>query len=131
MERDDRSPRSFRLRIVLGGLLLLALGSGLLLDRQWMLNAHHLVAPMVLIVLGAVMTFERSGIVYTVPVKDEDGEVRLRVRQRRSGGGGLWLIGIGAWMLIAQNHLWGFTYETSWPLFLVFMGVMMVLRGWR
>ena len=68
---------------------------------------------------------------YSVPVKGDDGDVRMTVRERRSSGAGLWLIGIGVWMLISQNHLWGFTFHTSWPLFIIFMGVMMVLRGWR
>ena len=131
MDSQDRPSRRFRPGAVLGGVVLLTFGIGLLLDRNGMLGLHHVVAPMVLIVLGAIMTFERGGIVYSVPVKDENGDVRMHVRQRRSAGGGLWLIGIGIWMLIAQNHLWGFTFETAWPLFIVFMGIMMVFRGWR
>jgi len=131
MDIEDRPMRSFRPGAVIGGVVLLALGVGLLLDRSGTLGLHHVVAPLILIALGAMMTFERGGIVYTVPVKDDTGDVRLHVRERRHSGGGLWLIGIGIWMLVSQNHLWGFTFETSWPLFIVFMGVMMVVRGWR
>jgi hypothetical protein len=133
MDTQDRPSRSFRPGALLGGVVLLTVGVGLLLDRSGLVHvqAGHLVAPMVLIVLGAIMTFERGGFVYSVPVKDDNGDVRFHVRQRRSSGAGLWLIGIGVWMLISQNHLWGFTFETSWPLFVIFMGVMMVFRGWR
>lgn len=130
MDTQDRPSRSFRPGVVLGGVVLLALGAVLLLDRE-VFEMHHFVAPLVLILLGAVMTFEHGGVIYSVPVKDETGDFRLLVRQRRSSGAGLWLIGIGVWMLISQNHLWGFTFHTSWPLFIVFMGVMMVYRGWR
>ena len=130
MDVQDRPTPSFRPGAVVGGLVLLALGAGLLFERSNLLQLHHVVAPMVLIALGAVMTIERGAFVYSVPVKDDDGRVRFRTRERRAGGG-LWLIGIGIWMLVSQNHLWGFTFETSWPLFIVFMGIMMVVRGWR
>jgi hypothetical protein len=34
-------------------------------------------------------------------------------------------------MLISQMHLFGLTYGTSWPLFIILMGLMLVIRGWR
>jgi len=131
MATDDRPMRRFRPGAIVGGVVLLALGVGLLVDRSGVLQLHHLTAPLVLIVLGAMMTFEHGGLVYSVPVKDDEGRVRLGTRLRRGVGPGLWLIWIGVWMLVSQNHLWGFTFQTSWPLFIVLMGVMMVLRGWR
>jgi hypothetical protein len=131
MDTEDRPMRGFRPGAVVGGVVLLALGVGLLLDRSGTLDVHHFIAPVVLIVLGAMMTFEHGRLVYTVPVKDDNGDTRPRVRRRNNPSGGLWLIGIGIWMLVSQNHLWGFTFETSWPLFIVFMGLMMIVRGWR
>lgn len=131
MAIDDRPTRSFRPGAVLGGVVLLSLGAGLLVDRSGVLQLHHLTAPLVLIVLGAIMTFERGGIIYSVPVRDDEGRVQIATRHRRGFGSGVWLIWIGVWMLVSQNHLWGFTFQTSWPLFIVLMGVMMVLRGWR
>src|SRR5262249_21854115 len=122
--------RRFRPGAVIGGVVLLALGVGLLIDRTGVLQLHHLTAPLVLIVLGAIMSLEHGGFVYSVPVRDDEGNVRFQTRQRRGIGSGLWLIWIGIWMVISQNHLWGFTFQTSWPLFIVIMGVMMVLRGW-
>lgn len=131
MAIEDRPTRPFRPGAIVGGVVLLALGAGLLIDRSGVLQLHHMTAPLVLIVLGAVMALEHGGFVYSAPVRDDDGTVRYQTRQRRGGGSGIWLIWIGVWMLISQNHLWGFTFQTSWPLFLVLMGVKMVLRGWR
>ena len=131
MDMQDRPARSFRPGAVIGGVVLLALGVALLVDHSGIFQVHHVAGPLVLIVLGALITFERRAFVYSVPVKNDDGQVRFRTRQRRSAGGGLWLIVMGVWLLIAQNHLWGFTFETSWPLFIIFMGVTMVIRGWR
>jgi hypothetical protein len=125
--------RTFRPVAVVGGLILLALGAALLLDRSGMvhIDAGRLIAPLVLIVMGAAMTFDRTSVASAVPDRDENRDARLRYRRRRMPGGGLWLIGIGVWMFISQNHIWGLGFDTSWPLFLVFMGLMMVVRGWR
>jgi len=131
MAIEDRPTRQFRPGAVVGGVVLLALGAGLLIDRSGVLQLHHLTAPLVLIVLGAVMSLEHAGFVYSIPVRDDEGKVRFQTRQRRGLGSGMWLIWIGIWMLISQNNLWGFTFQTSWPLFIVVMGVMMVMRGWR
>lgn len=131
MDMQERPVRPFRPGAVVGGVVLLALGVGLLLERNGMFALHHVVAPLVLIVLGALLTFEHGAFVYSAPVRDANGDVRFEPRHRRGAGGGLWLIVLGAWLLVSQNHLWGFTFETSWPLFIIFWGVMMVLRGWR
>ena len=134
MDTQDRSVRSFRPGAVIGGLMLLGLGAALLIDQSLELTVStgRLIGPLVLIVLGAALTFDRAAFVCTVrDRKTENGDVAIRVPRRRSSSGGLWLIGIGVWMLIAQNHFWGLTFETSWPLLLVFMGIMTVIRGWR
>jgi hypothetical protein len=34
-------------------------------------------------------------------------------------------------MLVSQTHLFGLTYDTSWPLFIILAGVMILIRGWR
>jgi phosphoglycerol transferase MdoB-like AlkP superfamily enzyme len=41
---------------------------------------------------------------------------------------GLWLITIGAWLLISHLHLFGLTYGSSWPLLLIALGAGMVVR---
>ncbi len=133
MNANVDSPRSFQPGAVIGGLLLLAFGAALLLDTTGTLHMRtgHLFPAIVLIVIGATMTMDRSAFVYRIPERDDAGSGRVRVRQHRRGTGGLWLIAIGVWMFISQNHLWGFSFETSWPLFLVMTGLLMVIRGWR
>ena len=130
MESRDPSPRSFLPGAVAGGLILIAIGAGMLLDLSGTIHiqGEHLVAPLVLIVLGAVMTLE-GGAGHSD--RDSSAADDARRRRRRNPMGGLWLIGIGAWMFISQNRLWGLSFETSWPLFLVVMGFLMVVRGWR
>lgn len=132
MNASVESPQSFRPGAVIGGLILLALGAALLLDTTgtFQIQSGHLIAPLVLIVMGAAMTFGGSAFVCTRPERDEDGG-RVRVRRHRTSTGGLWLIWIAVWMIVSQNHLWGLTFATSWPLFLVVMGIAMVIRGWR
>src|SRR5262249_43350629 len=95
MATEDRPTRRFRPGAVIGGVVLLALGVGLLIDRTGVLQLHHLTAPLVLIVLGAIMSLEHGGFVYSVPVRDDEGNVRFQTRQRRGIGSGLWLIWIG------------------------------------
>src|SRR5258708_27610201 len=108
----------------------------------------RLVAPLVLIVLGATILTDGGALACSARLRDDRDnrdnrdnrddrdkrddrdDVRPRGR-RRSRSGGLWLIGVGAWMLISQLHLWGLGYGNSWPLFIVLSGLMLVIRGWR
>ena len=45
--------------------------------------------------------------------------------------GGVWLIGIGAVMLLAQTHAFGLDSHNSWPLFIILSGLIMLIRGVR
>lgn len=118
---------------IIGGLIVLGLGTLMLLDRSGAIDVQvgRLIAPLVLIVLGAAMIFEKGGVFYSERVGEENGEVRVRLRRRGSSSTGVWLIGVGAWMVLSQSHLWGFGYHNSWPLLIILMGLLMVFRGWR
>jgi hypothetical protein len=48
--------------------------------------------------------------------------------QRKSVWGGLWMITLGAWLQAVTLHIYGFTYESSWPLLLVIFGAGLILR---
>jgi hypothetical protein len=128
MDTNDPSPRSLRFGAVVAGVILLVLGGTVLLDPSGVMWLHT--APLLLIALGASMVLGRIARPDSVPDADVNGTVRPGC-ERTNYTAGLWLIGIGAWMLVSQNHLWGLSFGTSWPLFLVFMGLMMVVRGWR
>ena len=54
---------------------------------------------------------------------------RAQVRRRGASVGGIWLIGVGVWMLAAQMHFFGLDFHTSWPLLVVLSGIIIVIRG--
>ena len=50
-------------------------------------------------------------------------------RSAKGFGDGVTTILIGAWCYVAANHVYGFTWATSWPLALVAAGTGMVVRS--
>ena len=132
IEVDGREsePRSFTPGAVAGGTILLVVGATLLLDRTGAVAAplRTLIGPLVLIVLGALIAVEKGGFVNGYRRRDDAGR-RMRVRPRGGPGAGLWLMGIGTWMLVSQIHLWGFDFHNSWPLLVILSGVMLLVRG--
>ncbi|HET7618043.1 MAG TPA: hypothetical protein VFK20_05995 [Vicinamibacterales bacterium] len=106
--------RQFHAGRIAVGIVVLAFGVMLLLERAGVLDVHSgaLVAPFFLIALGlARMVDPRPG---------------CGRRHRALRGAPLLLIGL--WMLVSELHLWGLDYGTSWPLILIGMGVLMVTR---
>lgn len=118
---------------IAAGVLLVGLGAAMFLDRTDMfrMNVGRLMAPFVLIALGSAIVLDRGGFVAERGRAVDDDGRPCRIRRRGGPFGGLWLIGIGCWMLVSQTHLFGLTYDTSWPLFIILAGVMIVFRGWR
>lgn len=51
------------------------------------------------------------------------------MRRRGASVGGIWLIGVGVWMLVSQMHFFGLNFHTSWPLLVVLGGIIIVIRG--
>jgi hypothetical protein len=116
--------------VIAGGGILLALGATMLLGTTGAVDVPigRVIGPAVLIFLGVVTMTDKGGIFC--------GDRRPGGRRRSHGVGGrgasgLWLIGIGVWMLISQMHLWGFTYATSWPLIVILSGIVLLGRGIR
>jgi hypothetical protein len=60
-----------------------------------------------------------------------DGTSRPNLRKRGGLTGGLWLVGVGCWMLVSQLHVFGLDYHTSWPLLIILSGTIMLVRGVR
>jgi hypothetical protein len=123
MEIQQHRPRTFVPAAVVAGSALILLGIALLLDATGTtaIRPGRFIAPLILIGIGASIVLDRGRCKGA-----RDGE-----RQRGRPAGGLWLIGIGCWMLVSQTHLFGLSYGTSWPLLVVFMGMLMVMRGMR
>ena len=100
------------------GLILLVLGVLMLVDRMnyFDVSAMQLFPGMVLIALGLA----RMAVAQVAPVaKCSRGTVRH----------GLWLMTVGAWLIVNALHLFGLTYATSWPLLVIAGGVFIVARG--
>ena len=99
---------------VASGLIVLALGALMLLDRHDVFgrDTMHFFPGVVLVVLGAVRLLWGDG---------------MR-RRRRAGFGGFWLVLVGAWLIANESHLLGLTYHDSWPILIIGVGVLIVLR---
>jgi|GEM_PF-606302 hypothetical protein len=129
----SESPSPYRPGVVAAGGILMALGVAMLLDSTGKIDIRvgQLIGPLVLIALGAAILFDKGGLVYGRRVRGEDGRPRMRLRRRGNPAGGFWLIGIGVWMMVSQMHLFGLSFNNSWPLFIILSGIMMVVRGAR
>jgi hypothetical protein len=102
-------------RALLFGLVLIVVGVAFLFDRLAFVDLELRFWPFILIVLGAVklLTASRPG------------------RVSRSLRPGVWLLFIGLWLLVNENHLFGLDYETSWPLMIIGGGLMIVWRAFE
>lgn len=114
---------------VTAGLILLVLGILMLVDRMnyFDVSAMQLFPGMVLIAMGVA----RMALAQ-VAVEELHGPNPLRktrLRQRRDLRSGLWLMTVGAWLIVNALHLFGLTYATSWPLLVMAGGVFIVARG--
>ncbi len=98
-----------------GGAVLIAMGAVMLLDRTEMLGgrAWQAFPGAILITLGLIGT----------------------VSNWRTCGGregtplsGLWMIFVGTWLIANALHVFGLTYQNSWPLLLVGLGTIIVLK---
>jgi len=127
------SPSRYRPGVVAAGGILMAVGLAMLLDSTGKIDIRvgQLIGPLVLIALGAAILFDKGGFVYGRRVCGADGRPRMRLRRRGNPAGGFWLIGIGVWMMVSQMHLFGLSFNNSWPLFIILSGIMMVVRGAR
>lgn len=93
---------------VVWGLLLIVVGTVVLLDRLYYIDAGSLwhYWPLLLVVVGINQT-----IGYPSP---------------REFGNGLWTVFIGLWLFACFEHVFGLTFRNSWPLFILAWGVKMV-----
>jgi hypothetical protein len=133
---DDQHPRVVRgLRpgAIAAGVILLLTGAAMLLDTTGVahVNAGRLVGPIILITMGAAMVLDKGRFAGSCAASSEWRDRRGGRRGRGAASGGIWLIGIGLWMLVSQMHIFGLAFSTSWPLLLVFVGLIMIVRGVR
>jgi LiaI-LiaF-like transmembrane region len=132
MDSERHSENGLRPGAIAGGAIMLVVGVALLLDRSGLVHAPfgQLVGPLVLMTLGGLMLVEKGGVYagYHRPLPDG---ARPPLRRRGGVTSGLWLMGLGVWMLVSQLHLWGFDFHNSWPLVVILSGVIILVRGLR
>lgn len=94
--------------MLVGGVVLIAIGVAFLLDRIEIPNFWTLITvywPMLVVAVGLSKLFEAQTI-----------------------WAGLWIVSIGTWLQAVRLHWHGFTYINSWPLLLMVLGGGIVLR---
>ena len=133
MEMHEQDVRGFRPGAIAAGLILLVVGAAMFLDTTGAVDIRvgRLIGPLVVIAVGASMVLGRSAIVIGHRESTVKGDSRPRLRRRGGATSGIWVLGVGAWMLVAQTHVFGLTYHNSWPLFIVLSGIIMVIRGFK
>lgn len=132
MNMDQQPVSGVRPGAIVAGVILLAAGVAMLLDTTGIthINVGRLVAPVILIAMGSAIVLGRGSLDSCGGAVDRPLQGR-EMRRRGGATGGIWLIGLGIWMLVSQSHFFGLSFHTSWPLLLVFMGLIMVVRGAR
>lgn len=125
--------RVMRPGAVVGGAIMLVVGGTMLLDTTGVFDVslRQLIGPFVLITIGTLMLIEKRGFLFGRCWRTADGQPDMRRRRRGGVTGGIWLIGIGGVMLLAQTHAFGLDAHNSWPLFIVLSGLIMLIRGVR
>ena len=137
MEMEQQPSRQFQFGAVAGGLIVLVVGAAMLLDSTGTFDIRmgRLIGPLVMIVIGATSVLNDGRICSTSDPSVVDAPSGRAGRRGRRGRprafGGIWLIGIGSWMLVSQTHLFGLNFGNSWPLVVILAGVMIVIRGTR
>jgi hypothetical protein len=134
MELDNKDSKSgLRPGAIVGGALLLVLGGTMFLDRTGVsdLPVGRIIGPASLIILGMLMLVENGEFLCARRARLPDGTTRTNARRAGARTGGLWLLGVGCWMLVSQLHVFGLDYRTSWPLLIILSGIMMLMRGTR
>ena len=99
---------------VAAGLVVLTLGLLMLLDRHDVVghDAMRLFPGIVLMLIGGVRL-----------LFGDEGH-----RRRHRGFGGVWLVVVGSWLVVNESHVMGLTYNDSWPLLIIAIGVLIVVR---
>jgi hypothetical protein len=132
MDMQSEDAAGLRTGPIVVGAILLALGTAMLLNSTGVIDVHlgRFIGPLVLIAIGSSIVLGQNALVLGHCEPTADGS-RRRHRRRGAATGGIYLIGLGVWLLISQNHFFGLTFATSWPLLIILSGFMIVIRGMR
>src|SRR4051812_32782425 len=130
---NSQNARDIRPGAVVAGLVVLAVGIAMLMNATGLADIRigRLVAPFVLIALGSAIVLEKAAFVCGRRDRDSSIRARARVRQRRSSAGGFWVVCGGGGVLGSETHMFGLSFHSSWPLLIIFAGLIITTRGLR
>ena len=113
-ETPEQQPRSGQVFV---GLAIMLVGFGFLVDRMdvWHINLSYRLWPLFPLAFGLARLIAGP----------------QRTARGRRARGGIWLICVGIWGFISEFRLFGFDYDTSWPLLIVGAGLNMVWRSFE
>ena len=104
------------------------------MNDQRFIHVGRLTSGLILVLLGGLFLFSELGVLDAEPLARywpliliALGTARLlQPANPRGRSSGAWLLAVGIWCLINTLELFGLTWGTSWPLFLIFAGGAMV-----
>jgi hypothetical protein len=115
LSADHARPRRLADGPFLVGVVLIVIGAATLVERLQIVDLDSRHWPFVLLAIGVVRLLDPP----------RSGQVPRSLRP------GMWLILIGSWGLVSELGLFGLGYRTSWPLLVVFAGLMVVWRSFE
>ena len=106
-------------RRLLWGAALVALGTIFLLDRLAWIDLTQYLGPQTRWWHFLPLLIALGGFIRLISARS--------VRQVVKGGV---RIVLGVWLFACLEQLWGLSFENSWPVLLVAIGLQMLVRGW-
>jgi hypothetical protein len=100
-------------------------------------NSRHWVAGLILIGLGTVFLLERLGAVESNAIRQYwpgiiaivgAGQL-LAARDAAQAAKGAFLIFLACWLYVSIQRLWGLSFQTSWPMILIAVGLTYIVGG--
>jgi hypothetical protein len=112
---DSASQRSR----LLWGAALVALGTVFLLDRLAWIDLTQYLGPQTRWWHFLPLVIALGGFIRLISARSVRQVVKGSVR-----------IVLGVWLFACLEQLWGLSFENSWPVLLVAIGLQMLVRGW-
>lgn len=100
-------------------------------------NSRHWVAGLILIGLGTVFLLERLGAVESNAIRQYwpgiiaivgAGQL-LAARDAAQAAKGAFLIFLACWLYVSIQRLWGLSFQNSWPMILIAVGLTHIVSG--
>ena len=117
MDINDEPQGAHKGRVV-AGLIIIAAGVAMLVDRIGILGIHlsGRYWPLLLMAFGFMRLLD--------PPARRNG-------RRRSRWTGAWFVYLGLWGFVSEFHVLGLDYNTSWPLLIVGAGIGIIWRAFE